>query len=321
MFHPVGTGGESGFASRSISLQEDDKAMPELFIGPAGWNYPDWKGIVYPSRMPKSVPELNYLASYLDVVEVNSTFYRIPPAAVIRSWLEQVRHNPRFCFILKLWQGFTHAGHSADSSEMRSFRLLLEPLQDEGKLLTVLIQFPWSCKKGSETLIALDKIIKALAPFPGHVEFRHRSWHTAEVLGYLREHRIGWVNIDQPVIGASLGPTQEATADLAYFRFHGRNYEHWFREGADRNQRYDYHYSPAELAEWLPAIEETAQQSDKTVVIFNNHFKGQAFANSLQLLALLTDTRPAAPASLVEHFPELQDLTTLPPTQTVLPLF
>lgn len=295
--------------------------MPELYIGPAGWNYPDWKGVVYPPKLPKSVSELTYIANYLNVVEVNSTFYRIPEATVSGGWLDQIRHNSGFRFILKLWQGFTHEGRPANSPEMKAFQLLLEPLMDAGKLLTVLIQFPWSFKKSNATLIVLGKIVNAITPAPGHVEFRHASWHCPEVLTYLREHRIGWVNIDQPVIGASMGPTRERTTSLAYFRFHGRNYDHWFREGADRNQRYDYHYSSNELAEWLPAIQEVTKESEKTIVIFNNHFKGQAFANSLQLLALLTDTRPAAPELLVERFPELRNLTTLPPIQTTLPIF
>ncbi|HPR87177.1 MAG TPA: DUF72 domain-containing protein [bacterium] len=295
--------------------------MPELFIGPAGWNYPDWKGVVYPPRLPRSVSELNFLAGYLDLVEVNSTFYRIPAAHTAISWLEQVRHNPRFRFILKLWQGFTHEGRPADAAEMGSFKHLLEPLQQDSRLLTILVQFPWSCKRSGENLIVLDKIVKALAPAPCHAEFRHSSWHTPEVLTYLRDHGIGWVNIDQPVIGASLGPTRDRTSSLAYFRFHGRNYAHWFREGAGRDQRYDYHYSLKELSEWLPQIQENVEQSDKTIVIFNNHFKGQAFANCLQLLALLTDSRPAIPEPLAAHFPELRAIGTLPPTQGTLPLF
>jgi uncharacterized protein YecE (DUF72 family) len=293
----------------------------ELFIGPAGWNYPDWKGIVYPPKLPKFVTELAFLSDYLDIVEVNSTFYRIPEANTAASWLEQTRHNSRFQFIIKLWQGFTHEGRPAESIEMKKFVSLLEPFMLAGKLGTVLIQFPWSYKRSGENLIVLDKIVKALAPAPCHVEFRHASWHCDEVLYFLRERRTGWVNIDQPIIGASMQPTREVLSSQAYFRFHGRNYNDWFREGSDRNHRYNYYYSSGELQEWVPLIRESIPQAEKTMVIFNNHFKGQAFANSLQLLALLTENKPILPERIVEQYPELRAIGTISPSQGTLPLF
>ncbi len=296
-------------------------APSSLLIGPAGWHYEDWKGIVYPRRPARAQHELAFLADFLDLVEVNSSFYRIPDPGSAHNWLKQSAHNPRFRFIIKLWQGFTHEPEPAIGGEMTAFKRLLEPLLEKERLLTVLVQFPWSFKKSEQHLAQLERIVCALRPYPCHVEFRHNSWQDPALVLLLRREKIGWVNIDQPVIGDSMGPASLATTHIAYYRFHGRNYQNWFREGAGRNQRYDYLYNSDELGEWLPRIKETLPETEKTAVVFNNHFKGQAVVNSLQLLALLTEAKPQVPPELAEHYPELGGFVTLPPMQGTLPLF
>ena len=279
--------------------------MGKVLIGPAGWHYPDWAGIVYPQHKPKSFSELGFLADFIDIAEVNSTFYRIPEPRIAKNWIVQISHNPRFQFIVKLWQGFTHERRGTGSLELAKYKALIDPLHEEQRLATILVQFPWSWKASRENLVYLLELCKALAPYSCHVEFRHASWHSPDLLSRLHDQQIGWVNIDQPVIGASLGPTQVCTATNAYFRFHGRNYANWFREGSDRNQRYDYLYSAPELAEWLPRIEEGTAKADKSFVIFNNHFRGQALVNSLQMIALLSEAPISIPSSLAHHYPEL----------------
>ncbi len=296
-------------------------ASSSLYIGPAGWHYQDWKGIVYPRRPARARHDLAFLADFLDLVEINSSFYRIPDPAYAHNWLEQCAHNLRFRFIAKLWQGFTHELEPVIGAEMAAFKRLLEPLHEQERLLTVLVQFPWSFKKSEHNLAQLERIVCALRPYPCHVEFRHNSWQDPALFSLLRREKIGWVNIDQPVIGASMAPTNLATTPLVYYRFHGRNYQNWFREGAGRNQRYDYLYSPTELGEWLPRIKETLSETEKTAVVFNNHFKGQAVVNCLQLLALLTEVKPQVPLELAEHYPALGDFVSLPPMQGTLPLF
>ncbi len=53
--------------------------MGDIRVGPAGWSYEDWKGVVYPKRRPKGFHEANYLADYFDTIELNVTFYRPVP--------------------------------------------------------------------------------------------------------------------------------------------------------------------------------------------------------------------------------------------------
>ena len=50
--------------------------MNEVYIGPAGWNYKDWEGIVYPSKAERNFDQLAYLARFFNVIEINSSFYR-----------------------------------------------------------------------------------------------------------------------------------------------------------------------------------------------------------------------------------------------------
>ena len=65
-------------------------------VGPAGWNYKDWEGTVYPAGLGKSFDALAFIAGYFDTVEINSSFYRPPSPADAQSWARRVRNNPRF---------------------------------------------------------------------------------------------------------------------------------------------------------------------------------------------------------------------------------
>ena len=76
-------------------------------MGTAGWDYPDWRGIVYPTKKKtKSFDELAYLARYFDTVEINSTFYRLAKPSAVENW---VRDTPEdFVFAAKASQYLTH---------------------------------------------------------------------------------------------------------------------------------------------------------------------------------------------------------------------
>jgi uncharacterized protein YecE (DUF72 family) len=86
-------------------------------IGPAGWSYPDWKGKVYPTEIPRGFDHLAYLAQYLDSIEINSTFYLIPTATATQRWAQQVAGNPVFRFTGKLSQLLTHTRQAATHAQ------------------------------------------------------------------------------------------------------------------------------------------------------------------------------------------------------------
>ncbi|HKZ52644.1 MAG TPA: DUF72 domain-containing protein [Candidatus Acidoferrales bacterium] len=314
-------------------------AVPErsIRVGPAGWSYEDWNGIVYPSRRPRDFHEATYLAAYFDTIELNVTFYRPVPAHTAQQWIERVAANPHFLFTAKLWQQFTHESELTAANE-REARPALEVLREAGKLGAVLAQFPWSFKNTAENRAYVEKLAKHFRDFPLVVEVRHASWNQREFYDWLAEHRVGFCNIDQPVIGRSLKPSQRAISQsgIGYVRLHGRNYEEWFRPpdsgkredasggspdsgSPDSGERYNYLYSIEELEPWAGRIQAVAESAPLTFVITNNHFHGKAVTNALQLIHLLTRQPVKVPPPLLTHYPELESIAS--PAGTTPSLF
>jgi uncharacterized protein YecE (DUF72 family) len=156
------------------------------------------------------------------------------------------------------------------------------------------------------------------------VEVRHSSWNDAETLAAFTQQNVGFCNIDQPVLGRSLAPTEHVTAAIGYVRLHGRNYEQWF-DSDNRNDRYNYLYNQRELAGWKERIESVAERAQTTYVITNNHFENKAGVNALELKAMLSGKRVLAPPTLIQKYPELRRIAdpaedTPVPTNMELPL-
>jgi uncharacterized protein YecE (DUF72 family) len=272
-------------------------------VGVAGWSYPDWDGIVYP-RTP-GVDGLAFLARIFDTVEVNSSFYRVPSERTASSWARRARTNANFRFTLKLYRRFTH-DRILDRSDERSVKKSLAPLVDEGLFGALLAQFPWSFKNEPASRTYLTELLDRFREYPLVVEVRHASWSSEEFYSFLKTRGVGFCNVDQPLIGRSLGPTDRATGPVGYVRLHGRNYQDWFREDAGRDARYDYLYSKEELEPWIEKIAEVSEAASSTYVITNNHFRGQAVVNALQIRARIEGRKVPAPPSLLERYPVLE---------------
>jgi uncharacterized protein YecE (DUF72 family) len=95
------------------------------------------------------------------------------------------------------------------------------------------------------------------------------------------------------------------TARIGYLRLHGRNYRTWFQKDAGRDARYDYLYTKPEIKEVSDRIRAIKQEAEETYAITNNHFRGQALVNAIEILEEL-DARPAAvPSLLAAAYPRL----------------
>jgi uncharacterized protein YecE (DUF72 family) len=279
-----------------------------IWFGVAGWTYPDWKGIVYPPSRHTRFDELGYIAQYFDVIELNNTFYRIPDAKMVESWIKRVSHNPHFQFTAKLWQGFTHEKKEIDVSEVSQFRDAVAPLQKSKRLGALLAQFPASFRRSKEAMERVETIGKHFKEFPIVVEFRNRNWVADDVLSWLEERGIGFCNVDEPLFRSMIRPSSVVTGLTAYVRFHGRNYKNWFSKEANRDERYDYLYSEEELNQWIPRINDMERKAKKVYVIGNNHFRGQAPANILQLKSKTVQEPVEVPESMLDSFPELRKI-------------
>jgi len=314
----------SGSAPESSATPAPTSA---LRVGPAGWSYPDWAGFVYPARRPKGFHEAAYLAGFFDTIEINTSFYQPLRPDHASQWLDRVAANPRFLFTAKLWQRFTHdsrvAGSISAAEDERAVRSGFDILRAANKLGAVLLQFPFSFHRSKETIATLTATLKRFADYPLVVEVRHSSWNSPDTLALLREHNVGFCNIDQPVIGRSLSPSAQTTSPVGYVRLHGRRYDTWFTDDTSipAYERYNYLYSSEELAPWITRVRKVSEHARDTFVITNNHFQGKSVVNALQLISILKGTKVKVPEPLRQHYPQLDSIADMPPAEpTLFPL-
>ena len=283
---------------------------PKIFIGPAGWSYRDWEGIVYPLQKEKGFDQLRYLSQIFNVIEINSSFYRPPAVRTTERWAEKVKNNPNFIFTCKLWQEYTHNRNNfPGKTEEILVKQGLDVLKKSERLGALLIQFPWSFKNVPENFDWLKNILSLFKDYNPVVEVRHQSWNEKSLLDFLDEHNAAFANIDQPVIGQSIPLTSFSSNKLSYLRLHGRNKKNWFAKDANVASRYDYLYDENELSGVKKKIEDMMENSPKTYIIFNNHYSGQAAANALQTMFFLDNKKVSVPEGLVETYPQLKSIS------------
>jgi uncharacterized protein YecE (DUF72 family) len=296
--------------------------VARILVGPAGWSYPDWKGILYPPRRQKGFHEAAYLADFFDTIEINTSFYHPLKPEFAAQWLQQVAANPRFLFTAKLWQKFTHQDDTT-IEDVKIVRAGFDVLRDANRLGAVLLQFPFSFHHTPENLIRLNHILDAFRVYPLVVEVRHASWAKKEFYELLHERGVGFCNIDQPVIGRSIKPSERVTSPIGYVRLHGRRYDTWFTDDPDSppSERYNYLYSEKELEPWAKRIEHVAENANTTFVVTNNHFEAKGIVNALQLINLLTGNKVKVPETLRTHYPQLEGIANQPAAEpTLFPL-
>ncbi len=304
--HASGRSNAHGDHVKSIENSRRSDVPARVRVGPAGWDYQDWRGIVYPHpKKSKRHDELAYLARYFDTIEINSTFYRPGNPKAAAGWTKRVVHNPDFKFTAKLWKRFTHERTSAWTAEdVKATCKAFDVLQDAGRLGAVLLQFPWSFKRDDATQEWLRDLFVAFAGFPLVLEVRHASWNSGDVLADLTERGVGLVNVDQPLFSRSIKPAAHATSAVAYVRMHGRNFRDWFRKDTFQKGRYDYLYTADELRPWVERIKDMATRptTKELYAVTNNHNVGKAPANAGMIEAMLQGEKVRLPATLVSRY-------------------
>ena len=283
-----------------------DENRGALYVGTAGWSYRDWESVVYPSPRPKEFDPLRYLAGFFNLVELNNTFYRPPSAKFAEKWARTVADRKGFCFTAKLWNRFTHDRETPPGlDDARIFLDGLGPLVDAGRLAGLLVQFPWSFRNTRPNRQRLVRIRDLLPEMKLFLEVRHNSWMGEGALDFVGSLPYHIVSIDQPVFGGSVRPRAVVTGDTAYIRLHGRNREKWFDKNAGRDERYDYLYSSEELTPWIERVRDLLADAKTVYVVTNNHYRGQAPANALELLSRVLDRPVTVPEPLRTQYPHL----------------
>ncbi len=291
-------------------------------FGPAGWTYRDWYGRVYPRPAPKGFDPLTYLARFVSMVEINSSFYRAPTPATCAAWRDRVAGFPDFRFTAKLSQRFTHRRSPWTSDQVDEVRAGFDVLHQAGLLGAVLVQFPWSFRLTAPNRHWLEKLSAAFRAYPLVLEVRHSSWGEQHVLAELTAMGVGIANIDQPPLPNFLTPTAQATSSVGYVRFHGRNAAPWVRgklpvtasidnplDGAAAGSagKYDYLYTASELESWAARIQAIAAlpSVNDVYVVANNTHGGKAMANLMQLQAMVTGRPAIAPPQLMTVYADV----------------
>jgi uncharacterized protein YecE (DUF72 family) len=242
--------------------------MKPVRIGCSGWNYKDWREVVYPKGVPAS-RWLEHYATLFDTVEVNATFYRLPKRETAAHWVEATPDG--FQFAIKSSRYLTHVKRLRELRE-RVGRLLdpLEPLLDARKMGPLLWQLPETFHRDEERLAAA---LEAMPAVRNCIEFRHPSWFTGDVYELLREHRVALVIGDHPE-----RPFQsyERTAGWTYIRLHH----------GSRGRRGNY--SIAELEAWKRRIAAWRRETE-VFVYANNDWEAFAVRNATWLRDRLSE--------------------------------
>lgn len=296
----------------------------EIFGGTAGWSYVDWHGPFYPEKKAKGFSELKFYADFFDCVEVNSTFYRHFPPSTAEKWLAEVRKNPKFIFIVKLFKEFTHGSREKGKELLRNKDIVsdfLSPFVEQGKLGGLLVQFSEYYKESDESQKYVALIMDIFHDYQLFFELRHTSWYTKQARGFLSHNDINVIAMDQPQLQGMAGFDTAILEKVGYVRLHGRNSKMWSLgrealnggtateseiENMDRNSRYNYLYGSSELDEIENTVRNVKERCARTYLIMNNHPLGKAVANALELVRRLRDQEKVrVPDTILKYFPEL----------------
>jgi len=268
-----------------------------IYLGTSGFKYEEWKGVFYPPNLSEK-EWLPFYARHFNGLEINSTYYRLMHPATFYHMARKVPEG--FCFTVKAYRTITHEIGQQSEGDLKAFLESIRPLQEAGKLGCLVAQFPNSFRHSPQSLTYLADLRQHCGHLPLAVEFRHKGWAAPETFGFLRERDLGFVCVDEPRFSSLMPPVAVVTSDLAYLRFHGRNYQMWWKSGEEK-LRYDYLYSEEELREWLPKIEALRAQSQRMFIFMNNHFGGKAVTNAFMLAGMLEgrlgEAAPPAPSN------------------------
>lgn len=305
--------------------------MGEILTGTSSWTDPTLlKSGWYPTEADTPQARLEYYASQFPLVEVDSTYYGMPAERTAALWAERTPDS--FTFDFKAFRLFT--GHQTPvkalptairkelSPELeaksnvyvkdlpaelvdemwRMYASALMPVHSAGKLGAIFLQFPRWFFFGKDNMRYIERAREHVPDYPVAVEFRQSSWmdeeHINETLAFLRDHDIAYTSVDEPQgVKSSIPPIAAATSELAVVRFHGRRTETWEARNVGVEERFKYLYTPQELEEWVPKIEQLVGETRQVHVLMNNCYADYGVRNAGQLRMLLAeDGAPVARA-------------------------
>jgi uncharacterized protein YecE (DUF72 family) len=262
-------------------MSETKKNMADIYLGTSGYYYEDWRTVFYPPELAAN-QMLEFYTQHFKIVEINATYYTIPDYKTFAGMAERTPDD--FLFIVKTNQETTHR-RKENKEALIKLSESIKPLTEANKFEGYLAQFPYSFKNSEQNRKYLVETKKIIGDDTLFVEFRNDTWLKSQVIDFLEDNSISYVNVDQPQLKGLLPAQDIATSSQGYIRFHGRNNKDWW-EGQG-SARYDYEYEEEELKDWLTNISNIIRKTYKTYIFFNNHPNGQAIKNAKQMIEIL----------------------------------
>lgn len=253
-----------GMLQREAGMAES--SSPKVWVGTSGWMYRHWEhDVFYPPRM-RSDEFLPFYAERFPTVELNNSFYRLPPRSSFELWKQRTPEG--FLVAVKGSRYLTHIKKLNEPEE--PLQRLMEHAGGLGeKLGPILFQFPASWELHRDRLA---HVVELLRHYPGQrftFEFRHSSWLVPEVYELLRS-----ADAALCLPSSSQLPVEvRLTASWSYLRMHGGNH--------------GIGYTDPELDGWAGNIRSFLDQGADVYVYFNNDLEGHAIRDAPRLMARL----------------------------------
>jgi uncharacterized protein YecE (DUF72 family) len=248
-----------------------------LLVGTSSWSCSDWLGTFYPVNL-KPRQFIEAYSRKLRAVEIDSTYYSIPPPHVVAGWREKT--PPGFVFAAKVPGAITHEKVLKNCQpEFTTFLKNMEQLGD--RLGPLLLQFPYFNRDVFPSREPFERLLKPFlrclpADFNFALEIRNKNWISWDFLELLREHSVAFVLVAQawmPPIDILAKAVDLLTGDFAYVRFIGD------RKAIEaKTTKWDklIEDKTPEMAVWINELRKIVANGVKTYAFFNNHYAGFA---------------------------------------------
>lgn len=256
---------------------------PRVRIGIVGWNYPEWKGLVY-TKDAKPPDFLRQYAERFPTVEAASTAYGMPKKESVAAWAEAVPAGFELSVKVPDWILEKKPDDPDQASAMATFLGRLAPLQEAGKLGVVVAQFHprWSREKHAAELAAF---VDALPEGPQWaVELRHASWWHDDTYATLCEAGV-------TLVWSALAPPFRTPPVVTTRRLYLRLFGDRELEPPFSTKRRD---ARAEIAHWVEQVRAAADKVDRVDVLFSKYLEGYAPGSAATFRELLDAALPGA---------------------------
>lgn len=253
-------------------------SFPEnLLVGTSSWSSSDWLGPFYPPNL-KPGQFIEAYARRFRAVEIDSTYYSIPPPHVVTSWRDKT--PPGFVFAAKIPGVITHEKVLKDcQSELTNFLTNISLLGD--RLGPLLLQFPYFNRNVFASRGPFDKLLRPFLQrlpkeFKFALEIRNKNWISWDLLELLRDHSVAFALVAQawmPPIERLARALDVVTSDFAYVRFIGDR-----KDIEAKTNRWDkvIEDKTTEMTVWTDELKKIVNNGVKTYAFFNNHYAGFA---------------------------------------------